>query len=289
MVVHSSMCNPWFYPFFGTVAMGAGQIFGPKLYPVMSNAGILIFVITLLALMAEVDKDIVETHNVANFLVQVGQIGDEISVTPHPRAVPSVRQAYIDQPNNTSAFRRFSRKSFRDEERIRGTVVDTSKQSSNVNKSVHSVSTDITEPTSNVKKSSAPPNGRKSASIRSSLSAEDAQPETIHEEEDTTLDPNNGADTTEQSGSNDANLELPENDADQTDAQRTDDNAVDVSVEETKSIEEPTSPLTSKSIMKGMLDDVQVLIDEELGEADEISSSEADAEDKPPPDSSRSS
>jgi len=80
MVVHSSMCNPWFYLFFGTLAMFVGQLFGEELYTVMSNLGILIFIITILLLMAEVDKDIVKSNDEACFLVQVAQIGDQIRV-----------------------------------------------------------------------------------------------------------------------------------------------------------------------------------------------------------------
>lgn len=80
MVVHSSICNPWFYCFFGTLAMAAGQLFGEELYTVMSNAGTLIFIQTILLLMAEVDKDIVSTNDVALFLVEVARKGDQIRV-----------------------------------------------------------------------------------------------------------------------------------------------------------------------------------------------------------------
>ncbi|KAL3797846.1 hypothetical protein HJC23_006884 [Cyclotella cryptica] len=151
MVVHSSICNPWFYPFFGTVAMAVGQIFGPALYPVMSNTGILLFIITLLALMAEVDKDIVATHDVACFLVQVAKKGDEISVTAQSRAAQSVRQSYMDsvQQQNISSFRPFSRQSFIEEEKTMEST-DFTKRTSNI---VHRLSTDVTEPTSNVNRS----------------------------------------------------------------------------------------------------------------------------------------
>ncbi|KAL3770879.1 hypothetical protein ACHAW5_003967 [Stephanodiscus triporus] len=77
--------SPWFYPFFGTLAMGAGQLFGDNLYAIMSNAGVLIFVITILILMNEVDKDMVANDDVACFLVQVAQKGDEIRVSPSPQ------------------------------------------------------------------------------------------------------------------------------------------------------------------------------------------------------------
>lgn len=82
MVVHSSICNPWFYPFFGTLAMVIGQLFADNLYTIMSNAGMLIFVITILIVMKEVDKDMIANNDVACFLVQVAQKGDEIRVCP---------------------------------------------------------------------------------------------------------------------------------------------------------------------------------------------------------------
>jgi len=72
--------DSWFYCFFGTLAMAAGQLFGENLYPVMSNTGILIFIITIEAVMVEVDKDIVAIENEASFLVCVALKGDEISV-----------------------------------------------------------------------------------------------------------------------------------------------------------------------------------------------------------------
>jgi acid stress-induced BolA-like protein IbaG/YrbA len=60
--------------------MAAGQFFGEELYPIMSNTGILIFIITIEAVMVEVDKDIVAIENEASFLVCVALKGDEISV-----------------------------------------------------------------------------------------------------------------------------------------------------------------------------------------------------------------
>ncbi len=91
MVVHSSMLNPWFYSFFGTVALAIGQLFGEKLYPIMSNTGMLIFITTILALMTEVDKDIVATHDVACFLVRVAKKGDQIRVS---RSIEPLQQRF---------------------------------------------------------------------------------------------------------------------------------------------------------------------------------------------------
>lgn len=72
--------------------MAAGQLFAERLYPIMSNTGILIFIITIEAVMVEVDKDIVAIENEASFLVCVALKGDQISV-----ARPSV----IKQRNDT--------------------------------------------------------------------------------------------------------------------------------------------------------------------------------------------
>lgn len=89
MVVHSSICNPWFYPFIGTLAMAAGQLFGEELYTVMSNAGVLVFIITILLVMIEVDKDIIASNDVAGFLVQVAQKGDQLRVASSPVYPPT--------------------------------------------------------------------------------------------------------------------------------------------------------------------------------------------------------
>jgi hypothetical protein len=67
--------------------MAVCQLFGTELYTVMSNVGMLVFIITILLLMAEVDKDIVKTDDIASFLVQVAQKGDRtrMSTFTHPR------------------------------------------------------------------------------------------------------------------------------------------------------------------------------------------------------------
>eukprot|EP00578_Thalassiosira_sp_NH16_P017893 CAMPEP_0181129406 /NCGR_PEP_ID=MMETSP1071-20121207/29305_1 /TAXON_ID=35127 /ORGANISM="Thalassiosira sp., Strain NH16" /LENGTH=141 /DNA_ID=CAMNT_0023215391 /DNA_START=286 /DNA_END=711 /DNA_ORIENTATION=+ len=73
--------------------MAVGQMFGEELYTVMSNAGVLIFIITILLVMAEVDKDIVATHDVACFLVQVAQKGDQIRVS-RSAVLPPIQQPH---------------------------------------------------------------------------------------------------------------------------------------------------------------------------------------------------
>jgi len=80
MVVHSSILNPWFNPFFGTLALAVGQVFSEKWFPLTSNIGLLIFVITLLLLMVEVDKDMVAADNFSVFLTEAAEMGDKITV-----------------------------------------------------------------------------------------------------------------------------------------------------------------------------------------------------------------
>ena len=65
--------------------MGGCQFFGENLYNIMSNAGVLIFVVTILLLMSEVDKDMVANENIASFLVKVARKGDELRVSPSPQ------------------------------------------------------------------------------------------------------------------------------------------------------------------------------------------------------------
>ena len=80
MVVHSSFLNPWFFPLFGTIAIAAGQLFSVTYYPITSNTGFFIYVLTLVLLMVEIDKDIVKTAELTDFLERVAKKGDEISV-----------------------------------------------------------------------------------------------------------------------------------------------------------------------------------------------------------------
>lgn len=72
--------TPGFILFFGTLAMGASQLFTEKLYTIMSNAGLLVFIITIILVMTEIDKDMIATNDVAWFLVSVAKSGDQIRV-----------------------------------------------------------------------------------------------------------------------------------------------------------------------------------------------------------------
>lgn len=66
--------------------MGISQLFADNLYTIMSNAGLLVFIVTILIVMNEVDKDMIANNDIACFLVQVAQKGDEsrVSVSSQP-------------------------------------------------------------------------------------------------------------------------------------------------------------------------------------------------------------
>jgi len=68
MVFHSSSWNPWYSMLVGTVALGVGQIFGKAWYPISSNLGLLILIISVILVMAEVDKDMEAAEQFTNFL-----------------------------------------------------------------------------------------------------------------------------------------------------------------------------------------------------------------------------
>merc|ERR1712150_382242 len=80
MVVHSSFLDIWFSPFFGTLALAGGQLFGETWYPFTSNLGLLIYIISIIMLQTEIDKDVNITAQFTDFLHQVAKKGDAISV-----------------------------------------------------------------------------------------------------------------------------------------------------------------------------------------------------------------
>ena len=84
MTLYPTGCNPWIYTFFGALLMGAGQYPGPDLFPVLSNAGILVYMISLLALLHEVRKDLLQASDLGDFLEAVGidHVSNTIQDTP---------------------------------------------------------------------------------------------------------------------------------------------------------------------------------------------------------------
>jgi hypothetical protein len=73
MIVYPSSINPWMFTFFGSICMIVGQFFGPYLFPILSNAGILIYMMTLLRVLYEVRHDMLQAGDLGQFLHALGQ------------------------------------------------------------------------------------------------------------------------------------------------------------------------------------------------------------------------
>lgn len=80
MIVHSSFINPWFGPFFGTLILVLGNVVTGRWFAVSSNTALLIYTITLILLMRQIDRDIVAFAEFTDFLRQVAKKGNEITV-----------------------------------------------------------------------------------------------------------------------------------------------------------------------------------------------------------------
>jgi len=78
MVVHASPFNPWFSPFFGTIALVGGQWFDERWFPLLSNLGIFVFVESILLLFMEVNKDMEATTDLVDFLDIIGGKREEM-------------------------------------------------------------------------------------------------------------------------------------------------------------------------------------------------------------------
>lgn len=77
MVVHSCPINPWLSPLFGTVLLAAAQWPNTRLFPVLSNVGILCFTESLLFLLVEVNKDLSLASELNAFLGTFDEIRNE--------------------------------------------------------------------------------------------------------------------------------------------------------------------------------------------------------------------
>jgi hypothetical protein len=78
MVVHASPFNPWFSPFFGTIAMVGGQWFDVRWFLLLSNLGIFVYVESILLLFMEVNKDMEASNDLVEFLEVIGGKREEM-------------------------------------------------------------------------------------------------------------------------------------------------------------------------------------------------------------------
>lgn len=77
IVVHSSFFNPWCYLFFASIINICTQFFSLGIYPLTSNIGYIVFIISILMLLIEIDKDMDHAEDFANFLSQIKKLPEE--------------------------------------------------------------------------------------------------------------------------------------------------------------------------------------------------------------------
>jgi hypothetical protein len=72
MIINASSLNPWLYPLLGIILLMGGQCVGPKLFPILSNAGILLYVMSISRLLLEVQRDMHVSSELGNYLDALG-------------------------------------------------------------------------------------------------------------------------------------------------------------------------------------------------------------------------
>jgi hypothetical protein len=90
MTIYTSIFNPWMTPLIGVVAMVAGQLPGPRLFPVLSNCGICVHQLSMLIVMFEIRKDLDKSVELGSFLgavwsgeqMSLGNVKEEIELDP---------------------------------------------------------------------------------------------------------------------------------------------------------------------------------------------------------------
>mmetsp|Transcript_40013 Transcript_40013/g.96615 ORF Transcript_40013/g.96615 Transcript_40013/m.96615 type:complete len:484 (-) Transcript_40013:49-1500(-) len=97
MVIYPSVFNPWMYPLIGTACMITGQFFGPKLFPILSNLGIFLFMTSIVRILFEVRHDIEQSSDLGQFLSALGK--DRIANT-----VSGVEKATNGETASTGRF-----------------------------------------------------------------------------------------------------------------------------------------------------------------------------------------
>lgn len=68
MVINTSFFNAWLSPVFGALALLVGQCFGPQLFLITSNSGLLLYMISMTRVLYEIRHDIREACDLGHFL-----------------------------------------------------------------------------------------------------------------------------------------------------------------------------------------------------------------------------
>jgi hypothetical protein len=69
MIINTSIFNAWIYPVLGALAMIVGQMFGPDLFLITSNSGILLYMLSMTRVLYEIRHDIRQAGDLGNFLI----------------------------------------------------------------------------------------------------------------------------------------------------------------------------------------------------------------------------
>lgn len=72
VIYRSGIVNPWLTPVFGSIAMIIGQLFGPDLYLITSNSGILLYMLSMVRILYEARKDLEVSGDLGHFLDALG-------------------------------------------------------------------------------------------------------------------------------------------------------------------------------------------------------------------------
>jgi hypothetical protein len=77
MIVNTSILNFWMCPVLGAIAMIVGQMFGPDLFLITSNSGILLYMISMTRALYEIRFDIRQAGELGSFLIALESVDSE--------------------------------------------------------------------------------------------------------------------------------------------------------------------------------------------------------------------
>jgi len=96
MVINTSLLNAWMCPLFGAVAMLVGQMFGPDLFLVTSNAGILLYTFSMVRVLYEIRYDIRQSGDLGNFLNELENARSDHKEVDNKNLFPSTTRGVDD-------------------------------------------------------------------------------------------------------------------------------------------------------------------------------------------------
>jgi len=98
MIINTSVFNAWMCPVLGALIMIVGQMFGPNLFLITSNSGILVYMISMTRVLYEIRHDIQQAGDLGNFLIALENARSEKNREDNPS--PNT----IEAPNSADAI-----------------------------------------------------------------------------------------------------------------------------------------------------------------------------------------